>query len=93
VVDAASPRMEEQIKTVEGILTELDLNMVPSLLVLNKTDLLKAEERVSLEKTMKGVAISAINPPTVSGLISQVENIIWPFDRGVSSLDQWHDQR
>ena len=93
VVDAASPRMKEQIKTVEGILTELDLNMVPSLLVLNKTDLLKAEERVSLEKTMKGVAISAINPPTVSGLISQVENIIWPFDRGVSSLDKWHDQR
>ena len=37
VVDATSPRMDEQMKTVGEILTQLDLNMIPCLLLLNKT--------------------------------------------------------
>jgi len=78
VVDAASPRMEEQIKTVEDILIQLDLKRIPLLLVLNKTDLLRSEKTEVLEKRMGGIAISAIHPPTLSGLIKRIESLIWP---------------
>ncbi len=77
VVDAASPRMEEQIKTVEDILIQLDLKRIPLLLVLNKTDLLRLEQIEVLEKRMGGIAISAIHPPTLSGLIKRIESLIW----------------
>ena len=50
VVDASSPRMEEQIKAVEGILDRLGLNRIPSLLVLNKCDRLDSQEAANLSK-------------------------------------------
>lgn len=77
VVDAASPRMEEQIRTVEDLLSRLDLNGIPTLLVLNKTDLLSPEETGLLKKRMGGVAISAIHPPTLKGLSKSIETFIW----------------
>jgi GTP-binding protein HflX len=78
VVDAASPRMEDQIKTVDSILTELDLKKVPSILVLNKTDLLDPEETGALERLTGGIAVSAIIPPSLMGLIERIDEIIWP---------------
>jgi len=77
VVDTANPRMEEQVKTVENVLAQLDLRMIPSLLILNKTDLLNPEIIAALEKGMGGIAISAIHPPTLSGLIKRIETLIW----------------
>lgn len=77
VVDATSPRLEEQIKTVEQILTDLDLNGIRSLLVLNKTDLLHHRETNTLSKKMGGIAISAINPSSLSTLIKRIEALIW----------------
>ena len=77
VVDASSPRLEEQIKTVEQVLTNLDLRDIPTLLVFNKTDLLDHEEACALSKKMGGVAISAIHPPSLLGLIKRVEDLIW----------------
>ena len=78
VVDAASPRMEEQIRTVENVLTQLDLNAIPCLLILNKSDLLAKDEMVNLHKTWNGIAISAINQDTLHPLLSKIEDFIWP---------------
>jgi GTP-binding protein HflX len=77
VVDATSPRLEEQVKTVEQILVNLDLKHIPTFLVLNKADLLTSEEADALAKKMGGIAISAINPPSLSGLTERIEALIW----------------
>jgi GTP-binding protein HflX len=76
VVDAASPRIEEQIKTVEDILARLDLNRIPSLLVLNKSDLVKGDDLVSLCKTWRGIPISAINQDSLHRLLSKIKGFL-----------------
>ena len=78
VVDATSSRLEEQIKTVEEILVHLDLKQIPVLLVLNKADLLAPEESRPLPKKMGGIAISALHPPSLSGLVERIEGLTWP---------------
>jgi len=78
VVDTTSPYLEEQIRAVEEILGKLELNSVPTLLVLNKADLLGHGEAHGLAKRMGGIAISALNPPSLSPLMQSVEALIWP---------------
>lgn len=77
VVDASSPRMEDQTRTVEKVLGDLGLDGIRRVLVLNKADLLGPEEVAALEKNMGGVAISAIAPRTLSTLLERVERVIW----------------
>jgi GTP-binding protein HflX len=77
VVDASSPRMEDQIKTVEGILRELELDGIPVLLVLNKIDRLDARQTADLSKSLKGIPVSALDPKTFSGLLQEMERLIW----------------
>jgi GTP-binding protein HflX len=83
VVDATSPRLEEQIQTVEEILVNLDLKRIPSILLLNKTDLLKSEEAIILSKKMGGLVISALYPSSLLELSKRIEALIWP---GQSSI-------
>lgn len=77
VVDASSSRMEEQIKIVDRILSELELLSVPLILVLNKTDLIEHNEIINLSRTYNGVAISAIHKKSLHPLLEQVEKHIW----------------
>ena len=44
VVDASNPRWRQQIASVDRILTELEVNQLPRLLVFNKADLVDARE-------------------------------------------------
>jgi GTP-binding protein HflX len=78
VVDASSPRMEDQIKTVEGILRELDLDRIPVVLVLNKIDRLDPGQTADLSKNLQGIPVSALHPRTFSGLLQEMEQLIWP---------------
>ena len=61
VVDASNPRVWQQIESVEKILQDLEFNDIPSLIVLNKSDLcdeisLEALERsIFLDKQMESV--------------------------------------
>ncbi|MGD2125720.1 MAG: GTPase HflX [Desulfobacteraceae bacterium] len=93
VVDASSARMEEQIKAVEGILTKLHLDKVPTVLVLNKSDRLNPQEAVALAKRFKGIAISALDPQTFSSLLEQMERIIWPHFSSLSTSIECHPWR
>jgi GTP-binding protein HflX len=77
VVDASSPRMEEQMETVDRVLGDLELDRIPTLLVLNKADLLERGEAEAMAKNMRGVAISAIAPRTFSDLLPRIEQAIW----------------
>lgn len=77
VVDAASPRMEEQIEIVDGVLGKLELKGIPTLLVFNKADLITPLEAIGLEKMSDGVAISALNPETCHPLLARIEEFLW----------------
>jgi GTP-binding protein HflX len=78
VVDGANPRWEQQIESVENILTELKLNEIPRLIVFNKADLLDDFEveavlrQTQNEKKLDAVAISAIKPETLRSLLEQI---------------------
>ncbi|MFO7462263.1 MAG: hypothetical protein R6X07_16745, partial [Desulfatiglandales bacterium] len=78
LVDASSPRMEEQMKAVEDILRKLDLEGIRRLLVLNKVDRLDLNQTAALTRRFEGVPISALDRRTFSGLLEAMERLIWP---------------
>lgn len=78
VVDAANPRWEQQIESVENILTELKFKEIPRLIVFNKADLLEDFETEAVlrqtqnEKKLDSVAVSAIKAETLRPLLEQI---------------------
>ncbi|MBM3225125.1 MAG: GTPase HflX [Candidatus Tectomicrobia bacterium] len=82
VVDASSPAMQEHIRTVETILSDLEMDDIPRLMVLNKTDRLAPEIALNLERLHQGVAIAARDRRTLPKLIERLQDVIW---------DQLHD--
>lgn len=92
VVDASSPRMDEQMETVDKVLKDLDLGRTPVLLVLNKADLLKPGEAELMAKNMRGVAICATTPQTFTELLQRIESVIWlrsSTPRTTTSFRSW----
>jgi GTPase len=73
LVDAADPDQEQQVDAVERILTELGLAETRRLLVLNKIDLLPAEERERLLQDPKVLAISAQDPSSTGALLDAMQ--------------------
>ena len=82
VVDASNPRAFQQIESVDKILGDLDLNEIPYLIVLNKTDLVKRDtlenlkRQIKLDKERECVAISAIQTKTLKPFISRIGQIL-----------------
>ena len=78
VVDASNPRAMQQIESVEKILSDLELNSIPQIIVLNKTDLLSPEEiedlqrEISLDNHADSVAISAIRKDSLRPLTERI---------------------
>lgn len=78
VVDASNPRALQQIRSVEKILGDLHLDKIPQIIVLNKSDLLSAEEieelqrEISLDKHADSVAISAIRKDSLRPLTERI---------------------
>ncbi|HSE22633.1 MAG TPA: GTPase HflX [Pyrinomonadaceae bacterium] len=77
-VDIANPRWPQQVESVKRILSELKLSEIPTLLVLNKADLLDTEaleavvrQARQFEKT-DPVVISALKPNTLHQLLDRV---------------------
>ncbi len=78
VVDAANPRFEEQIGAVERILLDLGLERIPRLLVLNKIDLLPADEAAALCRRFEALPISAMDRNSFEPLLQELEKRCWP---------------
>jgi GTPase len=77
VVDAADPDHEEHTAAVERILGDLRLAETPRLLVYNKVDLLRAEDRDRLVSDPRVVTISAREPVTTRPLLATIEDRLW----------------
>ncbi len=76
VIDISNPRFEEQIKSVERILDDLDLDRIPVLCLLNKQDRVEKETIEQLVRTLEGTAISANDRSTLIPLIEKMEAMI-----------------
>ena len=76
MVDAANPRCLDHVASVDKILTELKLDNVPSIHVLNKMDLINAETMQILEKRLGGIFISANDSRTLKPLIEIMETSV-----------------
>ncbi len=82
VVDASNPRAIQQIESVDKILSELKLNEIVYLIILNKTDLLKKSDveslqrQILLDKDHESVAISAIRSKTLKPLIKRIGELV-----------------
>jgi len=76
IIDISNPRYEEQIKSVEKILADLNLQNTATIRVLNKMDRVSPQASARLSRKLKGIAISARSKVTLLPLIDEMEKII-----------------
>jgi len=75
VVDASSPCIEEHIRAVEGILSDIGCRTSRSFLVLNKSDLLTPVQKASLLSLFPhGFLISALRREGLETLQAELQN-------------------
>jgi GTP-binding protein HflX len=76
VIDISNPRHPDQIRSVESILSELNLGGIPTIRVLNKMDRVDPEIRDGLIQRLNGIAVSALNRSTLKALSEKMENTV-----------------
>jgi GTP-binding protein HflX len=80
VADASNPRMAEQVASVDRILSELGLDAVPRLMVLNKADKAEPGEAARQAFQLGGVAVCAIDRTSLAPLVERIEHELWRKD-------------
>ena len=73
VIDISNPRYQEQIRSVEKILGELELNELKLVRILNKQDLVEPDMVNYAAKRLKGIPISANRENTLMPLIEELQ--------------------
>jgi GTP-binding protein HflX len=82
VVDISNPRWEQQVQSVKRILAELELAEIPSILALNKADLVEPEAVEAAVRqahqldSSETVVISAIKPATLDALLEKAGAVL-----------------
>jgi GTPase len=84
VVDAADPDRDQQIRAVEGILSDLGLADKPRILVWNKADKLAAAEAEHLANLDGGFVVSALDRATFGPLLLALERSLWQHGKATS---------
>ncbi|MEW6672530.1 MAG: GTPase HflX [Thermodesulfobacteriota bacterium] len=80
VIDISNPRFEDQVESVEKILTDLNLHQTPTIRVLNKKDLVSPEDLSAFVRSFKGIAVSANDSATLGDLIQAMASRIRPTE-------------
>ena len=81
-VDTSNPRWVQQVQSVKRILAELDLAEIPSILALNKVDLLSRDEVDAAVRQAhqldsgEVVVISALKPSTLGALLEKTGAVL-----------------
>ena len=74
VADAVHPKMEEQIQRVEELLKEMEIDRIPRILILNKTDCLSPAERDILKVRFPATfQVAALERGTLLPLLEEME--------------------
>ena len=76
IIDISNPRYKEHIRSVEKILTDLGLNRISTIQVLNKQDLISQDMANTLRRTLNGIAVSANDKSTLIPLINEMASQI-----------------
>src|SRR5882724_6672122 len=82
VVDAANPRWQQQIVSVDRILTQLEFDQISRLLVFNKSDLVDQESVHSMQRIAGCsddagcVSISALRAQTLLPMLEQIGQML-----------------
>lgn len=76
VLDISDPEIEARKESVLTILKELNLHEVPTLYVLNKSDLVSGENCLALTNQFEGIAVSAKNGTGIKELRIEIEDRI-----------------
>jgi len=76
IIDISNPRFEEQIKSVENILADLNLQNTATMRVLNKIDRVDSQTSMRLGRQLKGTAVSAKSKSTLVPLIEEMETLL-----------------
>ncbi len=81
-VDVSNPRWPQQVESVKRILADLQLAEIPTLVALNKTDLIEPENMEGIIRQAhqligeEAVAISAIRPASLRSLLEKAGLIL-----------------
>jgi len=87
IVDASSPDLENQIKSVEAILDEMELRHIPRVVAFNKIDLIEELDPFqqatvkSLLEELDGVPISALTGFNLELLLKRIEENLFAPER------------
>jgi GTP-binding protein HflX len=76
IIDISNPRFKEQVKSVEKILLDLNLDDIPLIRVLNKKDLVDKATTDQYSRHFDATAISAKEKSTLIPLIEKMKNSI-----------------
>ena len=76
IVDVSNPRFEDQIDAVERTLGDLNLQHTATIMVLNKQDLVAAEQVENFSRRHDAIAVCAKQRATLRPLISRMERAI-----------------
>jgi len=77
VADMSNSRLEDQIESVKKILGSLELNEIPTILVLNKTDRMNKSQINNIATRLGGIPISAADPSTLPKLKQAIDSTIF----------------
>ncbi|MBI3355107.1 MAG: GTPase HflX, partial [Nitrospirae bacterium] len=77
IVDISNPRFEQQIEDVNKILSNLEIDKIPQLVVFNKKDRIEPKLAKAVAKRYKGIAISALDTSTLPALLNAMEVYLW----------------
>lgn len=77
LVDISNPQFENHIEAVKKILSELNLDTKPTLLVFNKIDKVTSVEADQICRRYNAIGISAVDKNTLYPLIEAIQNKIW----------------
>ena len=85
VIDISNPRFMEQMQSVEKILSDLNLQNISVIRVLNKMDLVAEDTLQHLPGRLEGIAVSAVSSvslvPLVESMQNRIAGLTYPTDR------------
>ena len=76
VVDASDPNLDRKMDAVSRVLTDLELEAIPRLIVMNKADAVEASVLEGLCLRHEGVAVSALKREGLDRLMAAAEKLI-----------------
>ena len=78
IVDAANPRLEQHIESVNTVLDKIGLARKAVLIVFNKADLAGWRKCRETSRRHDAVCISAREPATLPPLLARMQGALWP---------------